>query len=312
VDVLIAEDETSTRLLLQSLLLKWGYNVSAVSDGQEAWRFLSQVRQPMLVVLDWKMPGMEGPEIVRQLRLHEGGTQHYVIIITSGSSENAVARALDAGADDFIVKPFNLDELRARIAVGCRVSSLHQALADKLRKLEAASEEISRLARTDELTGLHNRRSFNELFVLALSSARRHGQPLSLISIDLDHFKAVNDTYGHSVGDLVLKDFSALLQAMVREEDVAVRWGGEEFIILLSHTASGAATALAERIRHSFEQSPGRASSLMMTASFGVAQLQDGENENDLIKRADQALYDAKHGGRNRVVTAGGVKHAGG
>jgi two-component system, cell cycle response regulator len=308
VDVLIAEDETSTRLLLQSLLLKWGYNVSAVSDGQEAWRFLNQVRQPMLVVLDWKMPGMEGPEIVRQLRLHEGGTQHYVIIITSGSSENAVARALDAGADDFIVKPFNLDELRARIAVGCRVSSLHQALADKLRKLEAASEEISRLARTDELTGLHNRRSFNELFALALSSARRHGQPLSLISIDLDHFKAVNDTYGHSVGDLVLKDFSALLQAMVREEDVAVRWGGEEFIILLSHTASGAATALAERIRHS----PGRASSLMMTASFGVAQLQDGENENDLIRRADQALYDAKHGGRNRVVTAGGVNHAGG
>ena len=305
-NILIADDEASTRLMLQSMLLKWGYEVTAVSDGEEAWHFLSEARQPLLVILDWMMPGIEGPEIVRRLRLNEGGNQHYVIIITSVSTENAVAQALDAGADDFIRKPFNLDELRSRIAVGRRVSCLNQALADKLCKLEEATESISRLARTDDLTGLHNRRSFNEIFALALSSARRHGQPLSLISIDLDHFKATNDTFGHSVGDLVLKDFSDLLLHMVREEDVVARWGGEEFIILLSHTACEAATALAERIRHSFEQTPGRTSSLAMTASFGVAQLQEGENEADLIKRADNALYRAKHEGRNRVITAGG------
>jgi len=306
VNVLIAEDDASTRLLLQSLLRKWGYNVSAVSDGEEAWRFLSEVDHPLLVILDWMLPGIEGPEIVRRLRLNDGGKQHYVIIITSAGSESAVAQALDAGADDFIRKPFNLDELRARIAVGRRVSCLHQALADKLRKLEVATENITRLARTDELTGLHNRRSFNEIFALALSSARRHGQPLSLISIDLDHFKIINDTFGHSIGDMVLKDFSDLLLKMVRGEDVAVRWGGEEFIILLTHTGSEAATALAERIRFSFEQSPGRIPTRVMTASFGVAQLQNGENENDLIKRADSALYKAKNDGRNRVVTAEG------
>jgi two-component system cell cycle response regulator len=306
VNVLIAEDEATTRQILQSLLTKWGYNVSVVSDGEEAWRVLSEAQQPLLVILDWMMPGIEGPELVRRLRLNDGGKQHYVIIITSASSENAVAQALDAGADDFIRKPFNLNELRARIAVGNRIGCLHQALADKLCKLEEATESISRLARTDDLTGLHNRRSFNEIFALSLSSVRRHGQPLSLISIDLDHFKAVNDNFGHSAGDQVLKDFSELLVKMVREEDVAARWGGEEFIILLSHTASEAATALAERIRCSFEQAPGRSSTLAMTASFGVAQLQDGESENDLIKRADDALYRAKRAGRNRVVTAEG------
>jgi len=306
VNVLIADDEASTRLMLQSLLLKWGYNVTAVCDGEEAWHVLSEAQQPLLVILDWMMPGIEGPEIVRRLRLHEDGNQHYVIIITSASSENAPAQALDAGADDFIRKPFSLDELRARIAVGKRVSHLHQTLADKLRKLEAATENITRLARTDELTGLHNRRSFNEIFALAWSSARRHGQPLSLISIDLDHFKDINDTFGHGVGDLVLKDFAELLLKMVRGEDVAVRWGGEEFIILLTHADAEAATALAERIRCSFEQSQLRPPTRPLTASFGVAQLQDGENESDLIKRADHALYRAKHEGRNRVVTVGG------
>lgn len=178
-------------------------------------------------------------------------------------------------------------------------------LSDKLQKLEAATETISWLARTDELTGLHNRRSFNEIFALELSAARRHGYPLSLISIDLDHFKTVNDTFGHSVGDLVLKEFAGLMLKMVREEDVSARWGGEEFIILLAHTAGDAAAAVAERMRSSFAQNPGSAAPLPMTASFGVAQLQDGEEADALIRRADEALYRAKQEGRNRVVWGG-------
>jgi len=170
---------------------------------------------------------------------------------------------------------------------------------------ESATEIISRLARTDELTGLHNRRSFNVFFDLALNAARRHGHPLSVISIDLDHFKSVNDTLGHSVGDLVLQEFSSLIQEKIRVEDIAARMGGEEFIVLLSHTAIEAATALAERVRSNFEQNPSSASPLHMTASFGVAQLQDGEPGDALIKRADDALYRAKNEGRNRVVTVG-------
>jgi two-component system, cell cycle response regulator len=302
--VLIAEDDTPTRMMLQSLLIKWGYTVTTACDGDEALRILCEPQHPLLVILDWMMPGIEGPEIVRRLRIKEDSNPHYIIIITSASSENAAAQALDAGADDFIGKPFNLNELRARIAVGYRVKCLHKALADKLLKLEAATETISWLARTDELTGLHNRRSFNELFALALSAARRHGHPLSLIYIDLDHFKTVNDTFGHSVGDLVLKEFASLILEMIRGEDVAVRWGGEEFIILLSHTACEAAAALAERIRINFEQNPNSAAPLAMTASFGVAQLQNGDLEDTLVRRADDALYRAKHEGRNRVVTA--------
>ena len=302
--VLIAEDDAPSRLMLQSLLTKWGYAVTVAADGDEAWRILCEPKHPLLVILDWMMPGIEGPEIVRRLRRIENINPHYIIIMTSASSENAAVQALDAGADDFIGKPFNHNELRARIAVGYRVKGLQQALADKLHKLETATVTISRLARTDELTGLHNRRSFNEIFALALSAARRHGYPLSLICIDLDHFKAVNDTFGHSVGDLVLKDFSKLMLEMVRDEDVAARWGGEEFIILLAHSDCEAAAALAERIRSSFEQNPSRATLLVMTASFGVAQLQEGEQEDALIRRSDEALYRAKHEGRNRVVTA--------
>jgi len=304
-NILIAEDDAPTRKMLRSMLSEWGYSVTEACDGNEAWRILSEAEHPQLVVLDWMMPGIEGPEIVRRLRENESGESHYVIIMTAAGTGNAAADALDAGADDFISKPFNHNELRARIAVGRRVNMLHQALADKLHKLEAANAIISRLARTDDLTGLHNRRSFSEIFSLALSAARRHGHPLSLVIIDLDHFKDVNDTFGHAVGDQVLKEFADLIRSMIRDEDVAARWGGEEFIILLSHTASEAASALAERIRSSFELNSGCATPHTVTASFGVAQLQDGEQDDDLIRRADDALYHAKHRGRNQVVTAG-------
>ncbi|NTV48246.1 MAG: diguanylate cyclase [Geobacteraceae bacterium] len=302
-NILIAEDDAPSRFMLQSLLTKWGYDVTVAADGDEAWKILCDPVHPLLVILDWLMPGIEGPEIVRRLRMKEGNNPHYVIIMTSGTSENSLALALDSGADDFITKPFNNSELRARVNVGCRITRLHEALAEKIYKLESATETIFELARTDELTGLHNRRSFNETFTLVLSSARRHGHPLSLISIDLDHFKTVNDTYGHTIGDMVLKEFSDLLKDMVRIEDVASRWGGEEFIIMLPNTASEAAAALAERIRSNFEQQPSSASPFAVTASFGVAQLQNGDDEDSLIRRVDDALYTAKREGRNRVVT---------
>ena len=303
-DVLIAEDDASSRMMLASLLTKWKYTVTLACDGNEAWRILSEPEHPHIVILDWIMPGIEGPEIVQRLRAKEKGSSHYIIIMTSANSENAVARALDAGADDFIGKPFNLNELRARIAVGRRVTCLHKALADRLHKLEAAAETITRLASTDELTGLHNRRSFNEFFALEMSAARRHNHPLSLISVDLDNFKAVNDTFGHSVGDQLLKEFSALMQKMVRAEDFTVRWGGDEFIILLPHTTGEAAEALAERIRIAFEQNADWVFPLAVTASFGVAQLREGEQGEALICRADDALYSAKYEGRNRVLKA--------
>jgi two-component system cell cycle response regulator len=303
-NVLIAEDDAPSRLMLQSLLAKWGYAVTTACDGSEAWRILLEPAHPRIVILDWIMPGIEGPEIVQRLRDKEDGSPHYIIIMTSDNSENAAAKALDMGADDFIVKPFKVNELRARIAVGGRVTCLHQALADKLHKLEAATETITRLASIDELTGLHNRRSFKEFFALALSAARRHDEPLSLISIDLDNFKAVNDTFGHSVGDQLLKEFAALVRDMVRAEDFAVRWGGDEFIILLPHTTGEAAYALAERLQEAFETNSTWLCPLVVTISIGVARLKEGEQGEALICRTDDALYCAKYEGRNRVVMA--------
>jgi len=303
-NILIAEDDAPSRLMLQALLTRWNYTVTAAVDGNDVWRILCEPEHPRLMILDWMMPGIEGIEIVRRLREGDTDLPHYIIIMTSGTNEHAAAFALDAGADDFIVKPFNHSELRARVNVGCRITRLHETLAEKLHKLEAAAETISRIARTDELTGLHNRRSFNESFSLALSSARRHGHPLSLISIDLDHFKNVNDTLGHNTGDQVLKGFAGLLTELVRAEDIACRWGGEEFIILLPNTSLEAAGILAERIRATFENQSCSVASLSVTASFGVAQLSNGDDEDSLIRRVDNALYTAKREGRNRVVSA--------
>ena len=303
-NVLIAEDDPLSRVMLESILTKWGYAVTAACDGDEAWRILCEAQHPLLVILDWVMPGIEGPEIVRRVRLKEDSKLHYMIIITSSNSPDAAVMALDAGADDFITKPFNHSELRARVAGGRRIISLHQKLTEKLRQLESASEQIARLARTDDLTGLHNRRSFHEFFARAAISSRRQGDLFSLVGIDLDHFKTVNDTFGHSVGDQVLREFARLIQRIVRSEDVAVRWGGEEFLIMLSATTGEAAAALAERIRTSWEQASGGDMPCFMTASFGVAQLQGGEAEDSVIRRVDAALYRAKGAGRNRVVLA--------
>ncbi len=303
--VLIADDDPTSRLLLESLLKKWGYEVTVARDGTEAWQILCRTDHPLLVILDWMMPGIEGPEIVGRLRQSEGSSPHYVIIITSNDNEDAIVHALNAGADDFVAKPFNPSELQARLAVGFRVNQLHMALVDKMQKLQQATDTISRLARTDELTDLHNRRSFNENFTLAVSTAQRYNLPLSLISIDLDHFKRVNDTYGHRAGDQVLQLCASLLLEMVRGNDIVARWGGEEFIILLSHTDLSAAVSLAERLRIVFEQSPVTACPYSFTASFGVAQFkQELETEEDLIRRVDDALYRAKNQGRNCVVMA--------
>jgi diguanylate cyclase (GGDEF)-like protein len=182
--------------------------------------------------------------------------------------------------------------------------NLEQIVEARTAELKEANETISRLAATDELTNLSNRRSFNDRLDSALSSARRHEYPLSMIMIDLDHFKTVNDTFGHSKGDQVLKAFADVLREIIRAEDFAARWGGEEFAIILQHTSREAASALAERIRVAFEQYSNSTFTMALSASFGVVQLQAGEDSVSLIRRADDALYKAKHEGRNRVVTA--------
>lgn len=301
--LLLVDDDAVTLMMLNEVLTRWGYTVDTVNDGNEAWDSLNQPGHPHLLILDWMMPGLDGLEIVKRLRSRRDGHLYYIIILTSRDRTGDVATALDCGADDFIAKPYNPDELRARVNVGRRVTCLNEALAINLHKLEDANNTISRLAATDELTGLYNRRYFNEQLQNSLSAARRHDHPLSLVLIDLDHFKQVNDSFGHGGGDQVLQKFSQLLQEMVRSEDTLARWGGEEFILLLPHTELEQATVLAERIRTALSQLCCSEAPAVITASFGVASLQPDEDGSSLIKRTDEALYRAKQHGRNRVET---------
>jgi diguanylate cyclase (GGDEF)-like protein len=302
VKILIAEDDKISRRILQKVFAGLDYEVQCACDGDEAWKILEEPDHPHLLVLDWMMPGISGVELVTRLRTRPDGHTYYVLILTSLDTPKDTIFALEGGADDFISKPYHADTLRARVSVGRRIVSLHETLTEKIRALAEANETITRLAATDELTGLSNRRFFNGTFHKTLSAAQRHKVPLCFIMVDIDKFKLVNDNYGHDVGDKVLKVFAKTMIAQTRTEDIPARWGGEEFVILLPLTPIEGALLQANRLRNAFAADVERELSMTVTASFGVAQLQEGEDAEALIKRADKALYRAKEEGRNRVI----------
>lgn len=300
--ILVAEDDKISRLMLERVFSGHGYDIISVPDGDEAWAVLQAPGHPHLLILDWMMPGITGVEIVRRLRERPDGHTYYIMILTSLDTPEDISFALDGGADEFVSKPYHAEALRSRANVGRRIVSLHEMLSEKISMLEEAHKIISLQAATDELTGLYNRRHFNESFSNLMAVSKRHKYPISLIITDLDKFKSVNDLYGHSTGDEVLKVFAATMRSIVRTEDVVARWGGEEFIILLPHTALGGATVVAERIRVSFASEILLGTNLPLTSSFGVVELSEREDAEDFINRADKALYRAKEEGRNRVV----------
>ncbi len=303
--ILVADDDLTSRQMLKAMLTKWGFEVATVRDGHEAWQALNGADSPKLVILDWVMPGLDGLEVVRRLREIKEDEPHYIIILTSRDEKKDIAKALNAGANDYLTKPFDVDELQARLGVGVRVTRLQSALAHRVRELNKANATIAQLASTDELTRLANRRSFNDRLLKEVSGAKRHGYPLALVVADLDRFKSINDSYGHAAGDRVLESFARLLSESVRLEDLAARWGGEEFAVLLPHTHAAGAFQVAERVRSRLEQVQLPGISAMVTASFGVAELLEGESGEDLLRRADDALMRAKTQGRNRVLVAG-------
>ena len=300
--LLIAEDDNISRKMLEKVFRGHGYEVTSTSDGNEAWAVLEEPDHPHLLVLDWMMPGLTGIEIMQRLRQRPDGHTYYIIILTTLDTPTDISFALDGGADEFVPKPYHADVLRSRTNVGIRIVTLHETLSEKMRLLEEAHATISHLAATDELTGLYNRRFFNENVTKAVSAAKRYKFPFSLIMADIDKFKVVNDTHGHAAGDQVLKVFADILRSLARTEDVSARWGGEEFIVLLTHTVCEGAYVMAERVRRSFESESLRIASIAVTVSLGVVEWKDGEDAEALIRRADKALYRAKDEGRNRVV----------
>jgi two-component system cell cycle response regulator len=298
--VLVAEDNPVSRKLLEKALHKAGYEVVAFENGRAALNYLKETFCP-IVLTDWMMPEMDGLDLCRAIRKSEFQGYVFVILLTAKDSKNDIIAGLEAGADDYLTKPFNPAELMARLNTGKRVLELE-------RSLKKANEEIRQLSITDPLTGAYNRGYLNDLLPLELKRALRYHRALSVILCDIDHFKKVNDTEGHQAGDLVLKSFARQLLGAIRKDlDWVVRYGGEEFLIVLPETDLGGASFVAERIRETTEMAQinvlGKL--IRITASFGVAGLESGTQKGDLcdslIKRADDMLYLAKSGGRNRV-----------
>jgi len=294
--ILIAEDDTISRRLLESFLRKWGYDVLVTSDGVEAWKAMQEPKAPNLVISDWMMPNMDGLELCGNIRAMEKSGYTYFIILTAKGRKEDVIEGLEAGADDFLIKPFDQEELKYRVKIGERIIRLEHRILE--------------LASTDALTGVLNRRAFIERTEMEIHRLQRASRPLSLILTDIDYFKKVNDNYGHQLGDFVLQRFSEELSESVRPYDFVGRYGGEEFVICLPDANSLQSRSIAERMRKKVEEMkiipPDDPQSSNITASFGVAsyRLESEDSLDSLTGRADKAMYRAKREGRNRVCVA--------
>ncbi|MEQ1824502.1 MAG: diguanylate cyclase [Pirellula sp.] len=291
--ILIADDDGLSLGMLRGVLSKSGYEVVSANNGNTAWELLQSNDAPRLAILDWGMPGLEGIEICRRLRQLRTNTPCYVILITARNTKADIVSGLQAGANDFITKPFDRSELLARVQVGRTVTELQA--------------EIQALASRDSLTKLLNRHALTEEADREWSRSNRFQGPLSCVMLDIDYFKKINDTHGHLVGDVVIASVADVLRQGSRVSDVIARYGGEEFCALLPETNESQAAHWAEQIRIKIENlkiSSGDAT-VQVTVSLGVAEhLETMAKPNELIEESDQCLLFAKQSGRNRVMVA--------
>lgn len=299
--ILIAEDDPVSLRVLQAFLSKWKYEVVAVTDGLEALRILQSDDAPSIAILDWMMPGMEGPEVCRHVRQLPGRPYVYILLLTARNLKGDLLRGLAFGADDYLTKPFDAMELRARLHVGLRILDLQHNLI-------AAREELRFKATYDTLTELCNRGVVLEALSREYARRAREGGSFGIILADLDHFKAVNDSYGHLAGDEVLRETARRMRSCVRPYDIIGRYGGEEFLIVVPASDRASTVALAERIRAVIAAQPFDFDEheIPATISMGVV-ICDHDNALELqtlLRLADEALYRAKHAGRNRVEAA--------
>jgi diguanylate cyclase (GGDEF)-like protein len=291
--ILIAEDEEATAAALRGALGALGHEVAVAADGVQAWRMLQEERIP-LVISDWMMPGLDGPALCRRIRAAGDSPYTYIILLTVRHRREDRMEGLRAGADDFLVKPFDVPELAVRLEIARRILTVQE-------RLERQNARLAELAATDELTGLVNRREFRRGLEMSFALAARQGLPLSLVLLDVDHFKDFNDTFGHPAGDDALCAFAETLRSHCREHEPVARFGGEEFAVTLFGSPRGAARDVAERVRAALAGQQWLHRPL--TASFGVATTGQGlRTVAEFVERADLALYYSKHHGRDRVT----------
>jgi diguanylate cyclase (GGDEF)-like protein len=303
--ILIADDEPVSRRILHALLEKWGFEVLSAEDGNAALETLRPADAPRMALLDWMMPGQNGVDVCRALRKQRPAPYTYILLLTAKDAKESVVEGLESGADDYLTKPFNPQELKARIRVGLRVLELEDNLVQ-------AREAMRFKATHDTLTGVWNRGAILETLDREISRSRRELLPLGVLIADLDHFKSINDTYGHLTGDAVLREVTRRMQTQVRPYDAVGRYGGEEFLILLPGCGGSETREKAERLREAIVQIPVETptGALRITMSIGAAAVGDWPNEtaNRILQMADLALYRAKEDGRNRTVMAGAAE----
>jgi diguanylate cyclase (GGDEF)-like protein len=283
------------------MLTKWGYEVTVTRDGAEAWEVLQGAEAPPVAILDWMMPGLDGVEVCRKVRQRGQEPYIYLLLLTTKGRKENIIEGLDAGADDYLTKPFDPHELQVRLRTGMRIVTLQAEIIE-------AREALRIQATHDALTGVWNRRAILDMLGTELVRSSRDALPVAVAMVDLDHFKRINDTYGHVVGDVVLRESVSRMRALLRPYDALGRYGGEEFLVVLPGCSAQDAFRLAERLRLGISQEPMviPEGTVDVTSSLGVA-TNDTATPLDataLIQAADTALYRAKAGGRNRVEVA--------
>lgn len=299
--VLAAEDNPVFQSMLRAMLTKWGYDAVITRDGLQAWEQLQSEDPPQMAILDWMMPGIDGVEVCRRVRAAAREPYIYLLLLTARTDARDLVEGMDAGADDYLTKPFNAHELRVRLRAGRRILDLQ-------RELVEAREELRIRASHDSLTGMLNRGCILETLHNELARASREGHPLSVLIIDLDRFKLINDTRGHLAGDAVLRETTQRIRGAIRRYDSLGRYGGEEFLVVLPGCTGAAARQQAERIREAVACEPFSPDGepLSVTCSIGISARQSPSvhDASHLIKESDEALYRAKNRGRNRVEAA--------
>jgi diguanylate cyclase (GGDEF)-like protein len=296
--ILIAEDDPDFRADFQATLVAWGHEVVSVADGLTAWQCLQAEDSPRLALLDWVMPGMDGIQVCRAVRRRGARAYVYILLVTGRAHRQDLLQGLEAGADDYLVKPVDIEELQARLSAALRILNVQQQLL--------AEQDALRLQAThDPLTGLWNRGVILEILERELARSRREGSALGVLMADLDHFKIINDTHGHPAGDQVLREAAERMLAAFRPYDTIGRYGGEEFLIVLPGCDIPGMVHLGERLRRSIADRPVALGTraVAVTVSLGAA-ASDAAHSLDatqLLRTADTALYRAKQAGRNRV-----------
>lgn len=297
--ILIADDDLTSRTMLSAILTKAGHEVVVTVDGDAAWEAMRAARAPDLAILDWMMPGLDGPDVIRKIRAITTDRPPYIILLTALGEKVNIVRGLEAGANDYLSKPFDPGELKARVGVGCRMLAMQAALLE-------SREALAHQAAHDNLTGLLNRRAIFACLEQELDRGARQQSKLAVGMVDIDFFKKVNDQFGHQAGDDILIAVADTMRRSLRPYDTVGRIGGEEFLVVVPLAGNAPVAPAFERLRHTIAQTPiqTRSGPVSVTLSIGVAAADEPTSLDTLLERADKALYRAKETGRNRTQLA--------